>query len=42
MRMIQDCEKRDAVPEILAFTFVQLCTHPCQLKETSKNRETNR
>lgn len=30
MRMIED--KRDVVPEILAFTFIQFCAHPHQTR----------
>lgn len=34
--------KKDAVPEILAFTFFQLCIHSYQLTEINKNKDTNR
>lgn len=41
MRIIQDCEKTHVVLEIVSFTSVQLRAHPCQLKEISKNKETD-
>lgn len=39
---VQSCEKRDAVPEILAFTFFQVYIHSYQLTVINKNKDTNR